>query len=546
MKSPIRTLSCLCCSVLSPLLAHAEYVPTSEYLEHPELNVELVVSTANFWARAKDYVNGGYYNYVDDAGKPVIPNESWWNTEQCGQRFDFHLRTVFGQSRMAYAFSKAFMLTGDRSYLEHAEYALDFMYRTGWDPDNGGWFFTTNERGELAPWQPCDAWNPNQWKWTFNQLYPLLGMAALSEALLDASHTTRGHRPASSRHWRWLAAGSELLESKLWDARPGYLGYYENADLDWNNLRGKGFTGAADAITTHAESLYLQTHDPARKQRLLELADILAQRLTPTIALDETLFGFVEAFDNQWGIDRTNGSGFVGHLMKAAWCLARAYMIEPRSRYRRAAMAIIREVWENGGYDHEHGGIFQDFDWRTGAITPGKNFWNVEQGFTGGISNYYIADGAADRDLNLQIADESLQFFMTHMRDPVDGVPYTSTLNDGTPADTSKGNLWKAGYHDSEMGYLAYLYGNLYYKGQDVSLHYYFEPREEWHSIKLTPLAIEDGALFISDVTLDGKAFRHYDSDERELAIPPHAGGVFRVTFSPTRRRECRSSVSAD
>jgi mannose/cellobiose epimerase-like protein (N-acyl-D-glucosamine 2-epimerase family) len=539
MKAKLGILGCSLVCALLPALARAEYAPRSPYLEHPELNLDLVVATADFWARAKDEVNGGYYNYVDDSGSPVFPNEPWWNTEQCGLRFDFHLRTVFGQSRMAYAFSRAFMVTGDRRYLEHAEHALDFMYRKGWDYDNGGWFFTTNERGELAPWQPCGAWDPNQWKWIFNQVYPLLGVAALSEALLDASHTPLGARPASSRHWDWLLTGTELLDEKLWDARPEYLGYYENADLDWGNLRGKGFTGAADAITTHAESLYLQTLASSDRERLLQLADILANRLTPTIALDETLFGFVEAFTNDWEIDTTNGSGFVGHLMKAAWCLARAYLIEPRPEYRRAAMAIISEVWENGGYDHEYGGIFQDFDWRTGTITPGKNFWNLEQGFTAGISNYYIADNTADRDLNLQIADESLDFFMTYLRDPIDGVPYTSTLNDGTPADTSKGHLWKAGYHDAELGYLAYLYGSLYYKQREVSLYYYFEPRAEWHEVQLTPLAIEDRTLAISSVELDGNVFKHYRASRRELAIPPHTGGVFKVTFAPTER--CRS-----
>lgn len=200
-------------------------------------------------------------------------------------------------------------------------------------------------------------------------------------------------------------------------------------------------------------------------------------------------------------------------------------------------MTIIREVWANGGYDHEHGGIFQDFDWRTGAILQGKNFWNVEQGFTGGISNYYIAANQADRDLNLQMADEPLDFFMSELRDPVDGVPYTSTANDGTPADMQKGHLWKAGYHDSEMGYLAYLYGSLYYKKQDVSLYYYLKPKARRHEIKLTPIAIEDHALVISGVTLDGAKFRHYDGPSRTLILPPGKGGVFRVSFS--RKEDC-------
>ena len=521
-------------------VAFADYTVKSEYLKNPEKNIDLVVQTAEFWKNARDDEHGGFYIYVDENGNPTYPAEDWWFTEECGTLFDYHLKTVFGQSRLAYAYSKAFMVTGNLEYLNYAQHALDFMYEHGWDDENDGWFFTFDEEGTIAPWLPCDAWDPNDWKWSFNQLYALLGIAAIAEANMDASTTGYHWWTAGSDNWDWLLYGVNMLDDRLWDSREDYLGYYENTDLDWSNPQGKSFTGAADSITTHALSLYLMTGKPRFKTRLLALADNIVDHLVPTIALPETAFGFVEYFDNDWDIDDSRHDGFVGHLMKAAWCLARAYLISPREEYREGAMTIINEVWNNGGYDHIYGGIYQDLDWSTGEITQGKNFWNVEQGFTGGISNYYIAENQADRDLNLKMADESIDFFMNNFVDWEKGGTFTETLNDGTPADTSKGQIWKAGYHDSEFGYLGYLYGSLYYKKESVSLYYHFTPKKYAHRIKLTPIAIENDAIVISKVKLNGQPFRHFNRKKRTLRIPPGVGGVFKVTFSPKLHKPCQ------
>lgn len=512
--------------------AIAEYCVKSDYLKNPEKNIDLVIDTADFWLSARDDVNGGFHTYVDKEGNPTLPSDSWWGTEQCGVKFNYHLKTVFGQARLAYAFSKAFMVTGKKEYLDQAQHALDFLYAKGWDYKNGGWYFTTNAKGDVAPWLPCDEWDTNDWKWTFNQIYPLVGITAISEAMMDARHGSNGFKHKYSKNWNWLVDGLNLLNDKLWDSRSAYLGYFEDADLDWQNPRGKGFTGTMDSITTHALSMYLMTENGVFEKRLLELADIVVHRLVPTIDDPETKFGFIEFYNSEWE-PTGRADGFVGHMLKAAWCLARAYLVKPRPEYREAAMAIIQEVMTNGGWDHENGGPFQDFWYDTGEILQGKNFWQVEQGFTAGISNYYISDNHSDKDFFLKIADESLDFYMSNFIDHENGGTYTSTFNDGTPDDKTKGHLWKSGYHASELGYLAYLYGNLYYKKQDVTLYYYLNPRDQAHVVKLTPIAIENRAIRITDIKLDGEPFTRYNSIDRTLNIPPDTGGVFKVTFSP-------------
>jgi hypothetical protein len=293
-----------------------------------------------------------------------------------------------------------------------------------------------------------------------------------------------------------------------------------------------------DGIVTHVMPLYLMTERTRFKKRLLALADNLVDHVVPTIELPETAFGIVEYYDSDWNIEPVpRDDGFVGYLTKAAWVLASAYLVSPREEYRQAAKICIEEVWNNGGYDHVYGGLFQDVNWATGEITQGKNNWNVETGYIGGISNYYIADNPEDKDLNLKMADECIDFYMNNLIDHENGGTYSETLNDGTPVNTAKGHIWKGGEHAAEFGYFGYLYGSLYYKKERVTLYYHFTPKRVPQRIKLTPIAIEDNALVISKVKLNGMPYRHYDKRKRTLRIPRGVGGVFKVTFSPAGDR---------
>ena len=500
------------------------YEARSDFLLDPSLNIELVTDTVRFLEHGRDDVNGGYHVYLADDGTPVMPQDAWWGSEQCGETFDYHLRPVFSQSRVAYAFAKAFMLTGDVAYLDEAEHALAFLYAHGKDEEDGGWWFTTDEQGGVAPWMPCEEWDPNEWKWSFSQFYPLLGVRAVTEATLGASEGGR-----ATGHWQELEDGLALLDAFLWDDREPYLGYYDEADLDWENPRGKGFTGPADGITTHAASVYLQTGEEAHRQRVLDLADGLVDHLAPSIALGETAFGFAEVFDANWQLDRTNTGGFVGHMMKASWCLARAYQLEPDPAYREAGKIIFDEVWGNGGYDHANGGIFTEFDWRSGRVESRKNHWNLEQGFTGGITSYHVAEEPSDRAHMLQMADESLDFFMTRLRDPADGVAWSDTDAGGVPTDRRKGHIWKAGYHDVELGYLAYVYGSLYFAGEPITLHYLAMDDGTDRSMVLNP--VEDAGLVITAVALDGATYEGFEPATRRLSVPAGVSGVFAVTF---------------
>jgi hypothetical protein len=128
------------------------------------------------------------------------------------------------------------------------------------------------------------------------------------------------------------------------------------------------------------------------------------------------------------------------------------------------------------------------------------------------------------------MADESIHFHMTKMMDDANGGTFNQNSNNGDNPSGAKGNYYKSGYHTSEFAYYGYLYGNLLYKKQPVTLYYQFEPQDEDRNIVLTPLAAIDH-LKILQVTLDGVAFSAFNQDTRELILNAGVGGLFEVTF---------------
>ena len=153
--------------------ANDGYVPTSQYLLEPQPNIDYVVSSARFWFKARAEA-GGYYTNVAQDGTPNTSGP----------------REPMTQSRDAYGFVRAFMLSGDEEFLEHAEYALDYLYSL-WRADEGGWYSDHS---------------------SFFEHYALLGPTAYCQAT------------AAPTHCGWRDTAEAVLDEKLWDSNPKQFG----------------------------------------------------------------------------------------------------------------------------------------------------------------------------------------------------------------------------------------------------------------------------------------------------------------------------------
>lgn len=496
----------------SPIIITADlsitegYQPTSPYILYPETNIEFIRDIAAFRMHQRDNTNGGFYTHIDRQGNPTGEN----------------IKALCGQSRIAYTFVRAFMVTGDEQYLEYAHYALKFLYDHGW---NNGWYFVTQLDGDYM-----SHWGHNDW-WSFQQHYALVGISAMVEA---TGGTVNWGDGSQSDH-TWLMRGVNSNYTKLWDAGSATKGYYDHSNTEWTNKWGKGFTPTVDGVTTHALLMSMMYDSTNHDQRLVELADNIVDHMVGSMPVSSA--GFPEVYNADWNIDYGSTNMDIGHGYKTAWVLQRAYLMHPdHPEYLAGAQALMQDLWDNGAYDEVYGGPYSNLNWQTGAITnTNKDFWMVEQGLTSGLISYYTASTQEQRDMYLTVADGSINFFMNHQMDPVYGEAYDKVSRDGTSiVNNGKGGLFTAGYHSSELGYYAYLYSSLYYHKSPVELYYYYPEADEERTFKLTPVPIEEELLKITAVTLDGSPYTDFDPDARTIHLAAGEGGKLKVTFGFT------------
>jgi len=482
------------------------YQPQCPYIQNPETAIEFVRDLVAFRMRQRDNTNGGYFTDIDRQGNPTSANE----------------KSMCGQSRIAYAFVRAFMLTGDEQYLEHAHHALKFLYDHGW---NNGWYLVTDRAGNYV-----SHWGHNDW-WSFQQHYALLGITAM----VEATGGTMNWNDGSESDHAWLMRGINLNYTKLWDSNPATKGYFDRSNTAWTNKWNKGFHATVDGITTHGMLMSMIFDSLNHKERFVELADNVVDHLIANMS--QAAAGFPEVYSANWTIDNSVPSMDIGHGFKTAWVLQRAYLLHPeRTEYRTAAEALMQNLYEHGCYDSINGAPYRYVNWQTGVVTDkSKDFWMVEQGFTSGIMSYYTTESQDLRDRYLKIADQSLNFFVDHLMDPVYGESYNIVSENGaTVVDPNKGGLFTAGYHSTELGYYAYLYSSLYYHQKPVDLYYYYPVQTSERSFKLTPVAINDNVLKIVAMTLDGVPYTDFNSDTRTVHLPANVGGKLKVTFGFT------------
>ncbi len=485
-------------------LIQAQNGVVSEYFKNPQLMVKYADSCARFWTKVHDPEYDGFYVEVGRQGNVLDNNK----------------KSIVCESRDAYGFSRVFMLTGNRIYLDMAASAIRFMRDHLYDTQYGGWFTR------------CDRTGNNPYtgsKTAFDHHYALLGLMANYEATGDTAVL------------HLLQKGYQFDESRFWDADSLHYGYYTTVNRDGSNGTGKSFNATVDAVTTHLYNLYLITGDEKYAKRLTLMAQNMLDYLYGNMA--SQVIGFPEDFNTSWVINAGDKRTIMGHVLKTGWCLARIYKIDPRPEYLQASKQLVDHVLEKG-YDHVNGGPYKDYDRTTGAMMmygaydKAKAWWQVEQAITSGLLLFEITEDGK----YLKMADESLDFFMHYFVDAQYGEVFADRSETGGRVyysggywDENKGSESKAAYHSIETAYYSYMYGNLIINNQPFTLNYYYTPMDSVRVVRMNPLAVDFEHFKISSVTLDGSAYTNFDPDSRLLTIPAQTGGLYAVTYKSTK-----------
>lgn len=272
-----------------------------------EIKTHLTGKLLPFWRKMQDNEYGGYYGYMD---------------------YDLRLdkNAVKGcilNSRILWAFSNAYMMFREKSYLAAAEHAWKFLKNCCIDRENGGIYWSVTFDGK-----PEDTT-----KHTYNQAFAIYALASYYDASKD--------REA-------LALAEELytiIENRCKDAG-GYLESFdryfrpaENDKLSENGvMAGRTMNTLLHVFEAYTE-LYRVTRRECVAEHLREMLELFATKIyNPVLGRQEVFF------DSEWNslIDLYS----YGHDIEASWLIDRGLEILGDAELTERIGAVTRQLAE--------------------------------------------------------------------------------------------------------------------------------------------------------------------------------------------------------
>lgn len=379
-----------------------------QYKRETEIELERILA---WWIRMTiDEQQGGFYGKIDhnNVVDRNAPKGSVLN------------------SRILWAFSSAFNLTGGKKYLEIAERAFDYINRHFIDREFGGVYWTVDFKGE-----PLN---------TKKQIYALaFAIYGLSEYYL-ASQNEEAKKIAVELY-RTILVNS-------YDRTHG--GYIEALSRDWLPLEDFRLS-AKDAnekksMNTHLHlleafaNLYKIGKDDSIREKLIELVNIFLNHI-----IDKQTNHLILFFDEKW--DPKSRTVSYGHDIEAAWLMQEAAdLVDDQALLYdvKKRCTLIAEA-SSEGLD-EDGGLWYEYDTSTHHLINEKHSWPQAEAMVG----FFNAWQNTGEDRFLMRSLQSWHFVKNFMIDGNLGEWYWGVNADHSPmVNEEKVGIWKCPYHNS-------------------------------------------------------------------------------------------------
>lgn len=397
----VTVVHLLACTTLCATPADPELVTAAKQFE-----VQLSTQIMPFWfERGQDREHGGY---------SLEPGS----------------RQLVGQTRMIWGFSHAHLWglsSPERDYLQAARQGFQFLQKHFLDPENGGYYWTTDEAG-----------NPT------NRHKMIYGQAFVIYSLVEYYRASRDPRALTAALEQFL-----VLQKKAHDPVSG--GWYEHFTPDWQpvlqpeehvSVEVPGYKSANAHL--HLMEAFTELYREMPDERVREaLAESLRLNRTYFYPLDPAACAFHCTPTWQRVTDPSSAGLSYGHNVEFAWLMLRAEQAlgEPESWdhfYAHLDHAL------KYGFDHQEGGLYNKGLDNQPALDREKVWWSQAEL----LAALSIALQHQERASDVQACRKLLEFLHRKMIDPQDGIWVASVAPDGQPKWNSKMNHWKANYHD--------------------------------------------------------------------------------------------------
>ena len=386
--------------------ARAGQVTRERYLDPQFWRVHVLENLLPFWERhSPDREYGGFILHLDRQARVYDADAD---------------KSSGFQARMVYAFAAGYGLGGRESDLAIARRGVEFLIDRFWDPDHGGWYHSIRRDGTVRRAEK-----------------PLLYEGMVLLALLEYYRVSRD--PGITRY---LDDTRDLVERHGWDRRR--LGYCLSCHRDWSVALPQKTLCAQLLFLAVELAAYRVSAEPTHLERLGVVADLVMTRMR------DRKFGLLlENFDEDWRYHPllTRDRILIGHQFKAARLLLEASRASSNEAFSAAARALVDRGLEVG-WDHRHGGLFQNA-FRNGLVSSGDKEWWAE---TEGLPALLLLHQVSGEARYLEYFTRLAEFCFTHFVDPTHGEWFTMCHADGSVKDANKGGHWKAAFHTVHAG----------------------------------------------------------------------------------------------
>lgn len=375
-----------------------------------EVKNHLETKILPFWKNLRDMENGGFYGYVD---------------------FDLNIdkTAVKGcilHSRILWFFANAAMTLGDKTLLEYADHAYEFIKKCCIDETYGGIYWAVTYDGKIA----------DDIKHTYNQAFAIYALSSY----YDAS----GNKEALELAWKLY----ELIETRCKDSE-GYLEAFDrnfepvsNEKLSENGVMAEKTMNTLLHVFEAYTELYRVTKDEKVGENLRWILEIFADKVYNPKRHRQEVF-----FDAHWNtlIDLHS----YGHDIETAWLIDRGCEVLGDQALSEKMQAITKdltaEVYKTAFKDNS---LLNECE--KGVDDVSRRWWVQAETVVGFLNGY---EKAPEHKEYLEAVFGQWDYIKTNLVDKREGSEWFWDLDEnGVPA-TKKPIVepWKCPYHNGRM-----------------------------------------------------------------------------------------------
>lgn len=379
-----------------------------------EMQDVLQKNILRFWLdKMVDQEHGGFYGRIDghehlhaDAEKGAILN-----------------------ARILWAFSAAYRVLGDKTYLEAASRAKHYIIDHFIDPEYGGVYWSLDCNGK-----PLD---------TKKQFY------AIGFAIYGMSEYARATGDAEA-----LKVAIDLyrcIEEHALDHE--YNGYIEAMTRDWQPIADMRLS-ELDANYPKSQNTHLHIIEPYTNLYRVWKSDELKASLRNLIDIftDRILNPETHHLDLFFDMDWKRGAGALesyGHDIECSWLIHEAALVLGDAEVLKKVEPIVEMVAKASEKGlNADGSMVHEANLDTGYVDSDLHWWVQAETVVGFFNIYqYFGDESA-----LQKAQRCWTYIKENLIDNENGEWHWSRRKDGTlNLDDDKAGFWKCPYHNSRM-----------------------------------------------------------------------------------------------